>query len=279
VAADPTANVVVTRQSGSYSTDNEILWNAYALHDMGVLMPLAIISGVTSSPSIPEGTPTVTLGGMVSDGGAVFAADGDVASVAIDGATYYAVISGGAGAFSINFPTASLPVGAYTITYGYVGNGTTLYAAADEASTTLTVTEAVIGGDYDTWGGPSGYALTGGIADDDDGDGLSNRQEHAFGLNPTSGASVSPITVQLDPEAGTFTYTRRAPSLTNLTYSVWTSTDLGAWTKDANATEGVVTTAGNNVQTVHVTLSAAALATAVNGALFVRVQADEAVAP
>jgi hypothetical protein len=163
----------------------------------------------------------------------------------------------------------------------FLGNGYGGPTVGGTWSGTITLTYDDVGGgsDYDTWGGPSGYNLTGGIADDDDGDGLSNRQEHAFGLNPTSGASVSPITVQLDPEAGTFTYTRRAPSLTNLTYSVWTSTDLGAWTKDANATEGVVTTAVNNVQTVPVTLSAAALATAVNGALFVRVQADEAVAP
>jgi hypothetical protein len=174
--------------------------------------------------------------------------------------------------------------GAESMTVTVTG-GVTYYIQAagyeNQVATNIKLTWSFVSSvsDYDTWGGPSGYALTGGIADDDDGDGLSNRQEHAFGLNPTSGASVSPITVQLDPEAGTFTYTRRAPSLTNLTYSVWTSTDLGAWTKDANATEGVVTTAGNNVQTVPVTLSAAALATAVNGALFVRVQADEAVAP
>jgi hypothetical protein len=36
----------------------------------------------------------------------------------------------------------------------------------------------------------------------------------------------------------------------------------------------VITTDGNNVQTVPVTLSPAALATAVDGTLFVRVQAD-----
>ena len=35
VAADTTANVLVTRQSGDYRTDNEMLFNAYALHDMG----------------------------------------------------------------------------------------------------------------------------------------------------------------------------------------------------------------------------------------------------
>ncbi|MEI6607560.1 MAG: Ig-like domain-containing protein, partial [Verrucomicrobiota bacterium] len=35
VATDTTANVLVTRQPGEYDTDNEILFNAYALHDMG----------------------------------------------------------------------------------------------------------------------------------------------------------------------------------------------------------------------------------------------------
>ncbi len=161
----------------------------------------------------------------------------------------------------------------------FLGNGYGGPTVGGTWSGTITLTYDVVGGgsDYDTWGGPSGYNLTGGIDDDDDGDSMTNRDEYAFGLNPTSGASVSPITVQLDPDGGTFTYTRRDPSLTNLGYSVWTSTDLGTWTLDGDAAEGVITTDGNNVQTVPVTLSAAALATAVDGTLFVRVQADDVV--
>ena len=67
---------------------------------------------------------------------------------------------------------------------------------------------------------------------------------------------------------GAFRYTRRAAS--GLTYSVWTSTNLTAWTQDVGALEGTVTTAGG-LETVPVTLSPALLR---NPALFVRVQAQ-----
>jgi hypothetical protein len=64
-------------------------------------------------------------------------------------------------------------------------------------------------------------------AADTDGDGLTNQQEYAFGLNPTLGSSVNPITVPLDKTTGTFTYTRRAtPAASGLTYTVFTSSDL-----------------------------------------------------
>jgi hypothetical protein len=252
------------------------LMTAYLAQKYAVAVALpTTFSALTASQSIGAGTPSVTLSGTVSASGSVYPAFGAAVHVAVNGGTPQdTTISDNTGGFSIVFDTSAIPAGGpYTITYTY--DATSPLAGATNTSTTLTVTPS--GSDYDTWAGPSGYNLTGGIDDDDDGDGLSNRQEHAFGLNPTSGASVSPITVQLDPDGGTFTYTRRDPSLTNLAYSVWTSTDLGTWTMDGDAAEGVPTTDGNDVQTVPVTLSAAALATAVDGTLFVRVQADEVV--
>ena len=88
----------------------------------------------------------------------------------------------------------------------------------------LTVTTGAVSNDYDTWLG--GFTFAAGTdttpIGDPDGDGQSNRQEDAFGLNPTSGASVSPITVPLDKTSGSFTYTRRNPSLSNLNFKVWT---------------------------------------------------------
>ncbi len=108
-------------------------------------------------------------------------------------------------------------------------------------------------------------------AGDNDNDGLTNQQEFTFGLNPVDGASGSPILVQLDKTAGTFTYQRRAA--TGLTYRIFTSTTLAAagWTEDMPATLGQVATPNGSNETVVVTLTGAPL-TALK--LFVRVAAE-----
>ncbi|MCF7732773.1 MAG: hypothetical protein K9N23_13875, partial [Akkermansiaceae bacterium] len=147
------------------------------------------------------------------------------------------------------------------------------YANDVAANILLTWSFVSSGNDYDDWVASSGFAEgddttpTG----DPDGDGLNNDQERAFGLDPTSGSSVNPITVPLDAGAGTFSYTRRNPALSGLTYTVWTSTDLATWTEDAGAdqNDGGATT---DVQTVAVTLTPGLLSTP---ELFVRVQAAE----
>jgi autotransporter-associated beta strand protein len=109
--------------------------------------------------------------------------------------------------------------------------------------------------DYEIWAGSSGYNLSQGPTGDDDGDGVTNHEEYAFGLIPNSGASVNPITALLDKSTKQFSYTRRKPSLgTNLTYSVWFSTDLSAWYEDTGATEAPPVPSGDN-ETVEVTLS------------------------
>ena len=126
------------------------------------------------------------------------------------------------------------------------------------------------GNDYSTWASsylPSDVSVA---TADFDGDGLTNRQEYAFGLNPTNGSSVNPITVPLDKSAGTFSYTRRDQALTGLTYTVWTSTDLATWTVDAGAVQTPGAPAAN-VQTVAVTLSGALLT---SPQLFVRMKAE-----
>jgi hypothetical protein len=112
--------------------------------------------------------------------------------------------------------------------------------------------------------------ITAGLAADDadpDGDGMTNRQEFAFGLDPRSGASVNPVTVPLDKATGTFSYTMGAT--TGLTYKVWTSTDMAGWSVDTGAqqTPGA---ALDGVRTVAVTLSSGLLAAP---QLFVRVTA------
>lgn len=123
--------------------------------------------------------------------------------------------------------------------------------------------------DYDDWA--ASYNLIGGLNDDDDKDGLTNGEEYAFGLQPNNGASVNPITAPLDKTAGTFTFQTRDQSLTDLGYSVWTSTDLVEWTEDETAVLTPGTPDGNSVQQVSVLLTGTPLTAP---KLFVQVRAE-----
>ena len=146
--------------------------------------------------------------------------------------------------------------------YGATGSGADP-AFTDDAhfagAGTLTVTNGPAQNDYATWIAPffPGVSdpLVIGDAADPDGDGMINHEEYAFGLLPNSGSSVNPITVRLAASAGTFTYTRRNPALTSLSYTIWTSTDLVTWSKDATAGQIAGAADGNGVQPVFVTLS------------------------
>jgi hypothetical protein len=103
-----------------------------------------------------------------------------------------------------------------------------------------------------------------------DGDGMTNDHERIWGLDPTSTASSNPITNTAALRSnGNLTYTRRTTTLTGLTHTVWTSTNLTTWTQDTGATQTVNSTT-NNVQTVTVKLSNALLT---QPKLFVRVRA------
>ena len=96
---------------------------------------LAIVN-VTASQSIGYGTASVTLTGAVSAVG-LYAPDGETVSVTINSVTSNAVVSGGAGGFSVVFATASLGCGTYTITYSYGGDAN--FNPASDTSTALTV--------------------------------------------------------------------------------------------------------------------------------------------
>ena len=124
--------------------------------------------------------------------------------------------------------------------------------------------------DFNSWK----LAYTGDMTSggDPDHDGLSNFHEYAFGLNPNSSSSLNPINVPLNRLTGTFSYTRRDPSLTGISYAVLTSTSLlaASWLEDAGAVQTPSAVALDGTQTVAVTLSSALL-TAPN--LFIRVQA------
>lgn len=177
-------------------------------------------------------------------------------SLAIGGATLTVNVAGTAsapvyvvasyGSLTGTFATVNAPAG-FEVDYNYQGGN----------QIALVRTQS----DYDAWAGS--YALdpagNGGRDVDADADGLTNKVEYAFGLNPASGGSASPVVSPLNRSTGVFTYKRRNPVLTGFTYGVETSATLaaGAWTADATAVHTVTATDGD-IQTVQVQLSGTA---------------------
>ena len=107
---------------------------------------------------------------------------------------------------------------------------------------------------------------------DPDHDGMTNQQEFAFGLDPSSATSANPIVTPLNKTTGIFRYTRRDPAVSCLTYTVTTSTNLSDWVPDigATASQSVISTNGD-IQTVEVTITGAPLG---SSKWFVRVKAE-----
>ena len=151
---------------------------------------------------------------------------------------------------------------------GVVQTDFSQFQVTGEGDHTLSLT--VSSSPYDTWAnGTFANAFTDKAATSDpDGDGQANQQEFAFGLDPTTGSSVNPITQQL--AGGVFKYTRTKDS--GLIYKVYYSTNLSGWTWDEFATQ-TPAAAVAGVETVTVTLAAAA---PLDGKLFVRVEASPA---
>jgi hypothetical protein len=137
----------------------------------------------------------------------------------------------------------------------------------------FTITSGVTPDPYAVWlNNPPHWTLTGPDAEktaDPDGDGMTNQQEFAFGLDPTKGSSCDPITMALNKATGKFSYTRLAAS--GLAYHVFTSTDLQAWAEEAYPVNETVSDPDpSGVVTVEVTVAALPA----DGKLFVRVAAQ-----
>ena len=122
--------------------------------------------------------------------------------------------------------------------------------------------------DYDVWA--DSYSLSGTVDDDDDGDGLTNGEEYAFGLLPDSTSSFNPILTPLDRVTGKFLYARREAAITGYDYTIWTSTDLSSWSEDTGATQQVIDL-WNEIETVEATVSATRLT---SPSLFIKVKAE-----
>jgi len=142
-------------------------------------------------------------------------------------------------------------------------------ALTDNGSSGALTLTSLAADDYTLWAaGYPGAALTDPSADFD-GDGLTNNEERIWGLDPTSGASVTPFTSLLDPATRRFTYTRRLRSLTGIDYTYQWSDGLGGWTDFTPANE---TASGENpVESVTVEVPAVIL----GPKFFLRVVASE----
>ena len=125
--------------------------------------------------------------------------------------------------------------------------------------------------DFETWRSTYSGLVAAEVGADSDADGLTDRQEYVFGLNPTLRSSASPITVSAKDD-GQFTYTRRDPALTGLNFTIQCSSDLTSW-KPLNNPDITLGTPDQDsgIQTVTVQMTKESLA---KGGLFVRVQAE-----
>ena len=163
--------------------------------------------------------------------------------------------------------------GSYTVTptlSGYSFNPASLPATVSGASVTgmnFTATSAL---PYDTWKNTTfAHAFTDTLpGSDPDGDGMTNFQEFAFGLDPTSATSSNPITQQLNKATGTFKYTRWKDSA--LTYIYQSSTTLSDPWNDFTP-DSAVSNSATPVEEITVTVPSSLRA---NPKLFLRVKAE-----
>ncbi|MEI6605367.1 MAG: autotransporter-associated beta strand repeat-containing protein [Verrucomicrobiota bacterium] len=233
-----------------------------------VAQTLAAIAGAGNLTK--SGTSTLTLGtntytGDTTVSGGTLIVNGsslsDAGKLVLNGGKVQATGTEIVG--TLYFGTAQQAAG----TWGATGSGASHIDDTHFSGITGVVSVAISGTPYSNWAAGYPSADLSNPAADLDGDGLSNFQEFAFGLNPTLASSVSPITSGLHAN-GQFSYTRRNPALTDLTYAVWTSLDLLTWTEDTLATQTPDSPTAD-VQTVSVTVTTVPT----SGRLFVRVAA------
>ena len=141
----PSTNLSIHIQSATSAVGTAISSSAVAFNTQQVLsigsvvvQPVAVsFSNLTASQTILAGTTSINLSGVIGSGTS-FPPSGEKVSVAINGSAQQATI-GANGAFSLTFPTATIPASTtpYTITYSYAGDS--IFGAASNTSTTLTV--------------------------------------------------------------------------------------------------------------------------------------------
>ena len=288
----PPSGYEVSLSSGSgYATSLSVPYTGSTLTNTTVYLRLAATTavnggvGYTGDISVSGGgvaspATIATVSSTVSKADSVVTTWPTASSIAWGQTLASSNLSGGSvtpagGTFAFTSPTTKPPVGTalqnvtYTPAAGDVENYNT---ASGQVNVTVTPN---FGSWIDSYfPGETNTAIVGPDADPDH-DGLTNQQEYAFGLDPNDGASCNPITVQLNKTTGKFTYTRRDPALTGLTYLIQTTTTLksgvgpGDW---ATVAADQSPSGPGDVQTVVVTLPGTVPLP--ESALFVRVLAQ-----
>jgi autotransporter-associated beta strand protein len=247
----------------------------------GAADTMTIASNITGTGGVVKsGNGTLTLGNSTYTGDTTVLAGTLAVNGFSIGNAQKLIIDGGKVAPTGTENVGTLFFGAAQQAAGTWGSSTSAATLPFQDDTRFSGTGVVVvGSPYTTWANSFSLqdpwlgvdpALDGTTTADPDNDGVTNLAEYAFGLTPTSGASVSPIKVQLNQTTGLFTYTRRKPSLTLLTYAYEYSTTLtGAWlpfTPDSTSTNS-----GNPIEEIIVDVPDSLLT---NTKLFVRVTAE-----
>lgn len=119
----------------SYAGDTNFSSASDSSLTLTVLKRSPSFAGLTSSPSVPFGTSSVTLSGAISP--AFAPPTSETVSILVNGVTLTPAIAVG-GLFSATLDPQTFAPGTYTITYSYAGDAN--FNAATDTSTTLTIT-------------------------------------------------------------------------------------------------------------------------------------------
>ena len=135
---NPTASAGTYTNTATISATNQ---QVLSVSSATVQSHVTTFTAVTKLQTIMYGTASISLSGVISAPGPLYPPAGETISVTIGGIAQTAPI-GANGAFSLKFPTATIPVSStpYTITYSFAGDS--LFTAATNTATTLTVTKS-----------------------------------------------------------------------------------------------------------------------------------------
>jgi hypothetical protein len=272
VEPDGTNMITITLVGSTGDYDRRVMLNGFQLIEVAPVVATAttttLVSSVNPSTSGQAVTFTATIapasGTVVPTGTVQFKVDG----TALDSPVTVTTGTTPNGTAQISTTSLVASETPHTVTAEYTATG-----SFTDSTGTLPGGQ-LVNTPFTTWIETNYPSLTDKTPDGDpDFDGMNNQGEFAFGLDPSNGALVNPITQQLDKTTGTFSYTRTIN--TGLTYTVLTSTDLVTWIPNGASGSQTPGTPVDGVEIVTVVVDA----TAADGKLFVRVQAAPPPAP